>query len=207
MKKKICKKLILENCPKVCPNIRMSSTRASQLPAYSNAAFLRNFSTFAPYAWKSYDGTDLKAWARAEASRYYHEVDRNTPFAQTYSSLCDFADIMLTKQESLRPLTPRRQSVTALQRDKNIVSLFVSEGDQTSAETRLGRATLNSVLYREYSRWWDAFVAEAEEDTERNAPSASDRFSWHCAKILGRQTGLKQSAIAPVVAAWLIEKA
>jgi len=183
----------------------MPSSRVSKVSS-SSSVFLRNFTTFAPYAWQSYDGKDLKAWARAEASRYYHEVDNATPFAQTYSSLCDFADIMMTKQEALRPLTPR-QSVTALQRDQNIVSLFVADGDQTSAETRLGRATLNRILFREHSRWWSAFVAEADEDTDRNAPSASDRFSWHCAKILGRQTGLRQSEIAEVVAAWLIEKA
>jgi hypothetical protein len=62
---------------------------------------------------------------------------------------------------------------------------------------------MNAVLFGEYSKWWDAFEAEAEE--QNDGYSAADRFSWHAAKILSRKTGLGPSEIQPVVGAWLIE--
>ena len=190
-----------------CPKTRMSSTRTSRMSSPSSS-FKKNFITFAPSAWQSYmEGVDLKDWARAEARRYYHDVDNKTPFAHTYYALCEFADLSLTHEESATPLGRTRSRRASLTRDQALVSNFVSEGEQTAAESRLGRAQLNRILFREYSRWWDAFVAEADEDTTRGAPSASDRFSWHCAKMISHQTGLRAEAVAPVVAAWVLEHA
>ena len=69
----------------------------------------------------------------------------------------------------------------------------------------MGRAKLNSILFREYALWWDAFVEEVAEDV-KGAASATDRFSYHCARIISRKTGLRDDVVAPVVGAWLIEK-
>jgi hypothetical protein len=63
---------------------------------------------------------------------------------------------------------------------------------------------LNSVLYREYNRWWDAFEAEAGDGDEM---TAAQRFSLHCARILRTKSGLPVDQITPVVEAWLIQKA
>jgi hypothetical protein len=153
---------------------------------------------------------ELKDWARTEARRYYHDVERTTSFPTVYYTLINFADEMMTRQEAVAPRSRTRSRTaapaapaTTLQRDQAVVANVIAS--QNEAEQRKGRAVLNRILFREYSSWWDAFVAEADEDTDRNAPSASDRFSWHCAKILGRQTGIRHEEIAPVVAAWVLE--
>jgi hypothetical protein len=168
---------------------------------------------------------ELKDWARTEARRYYHDVERTTSFPTVYYTLINFADEMMTRQEAAAPRSRTRSHTAApaaapaptraLQRDQAIVANVIGSQNEAEqrvraslareAEQRKGRAALNRILFREYSSWWDAFVAEADEDADRNAPSASDRFSWHCAKILGRQTGIRHEEIAPVVAAWVLE--
>jgi hypothetical protein len=190
---------------------KMSSTRVR--PTTVHNSFTRNFATFAPTAWENYqNGMELKDWARAETRRYYHEVEKTTSFPTTYYSLITFADAMLSQQEEgqVRGRSRSRTVQTApraLERDQALAANFTADGQQTAAEQRMARGQLNRTLFREYSRWWDAFVAEAAEDTERGAPSASDRFSWHCAKMISRQTGIRSELVAPVVAAWVLEHA
>jgi len=196
----------------------MSSTRTRSPVVHSS--FVRNFSNFASTAWENYqDGMELKDWARAETRRYYHEVEKTTSFPTVYYSLINFADSTLTQLEQTQARGRSRSRTTkevrerstatprALERDQALVANFTADGQQTAAEQRLARGQLNRTLFREHSRWWDAFVAEAAEDTERGAPSASDRFSWHCAKMISRQTGVRSELVAPVVAAWVLEHA
>jgi len=129
---------------------------------------------------------DVTAWARAEARRFHHDVNSTVAFVPVYSALLSFAD----KQKHL---------AVQLKKDSRIVS-------EVFQEENLGRSELNSVLFREYTNWWHAFVAEAEEDPYDSA-TASDRFSYHCANILNKRTGLSVNHLATVVAAWLLEKA
>jgi hypothetical protein len=91
-----------------------------------------------------------------------------------------------------------------MRRDANVVDAIVPDGEQTAAEKRMARYQLNTILFREYTNWHDAFIAEAAEDPDfPNCPTADERFSHHCAKILGRRTGLRQDLLAPVVGCWL----
>ena len=146
-------------------------------------------------AWKSYDSSTMQVndWARNQTRRFYHEVSKVPKFADVYTSLMQYAKIM----------SPDK---APLEGDAALVGVIVADDNMTDMEERTGRAKLNAVLFREHTRWWDAFVEEVKEDTDVDAPSASDRFSYHCATILTRMTGLKRELIVPVVGAWLIEK-
>ena len=148
---------------------------------------------------------DLKVWCRAQARRFYHEVSKEVGFRQVYDSLMLYHS-PLEKTAAKAAPAPASASLR-LEGDASLASVFVADGQMTDAEQRMGRAQLNKVLFCEHTRWWSAFVAEAREDMQSGAPTASDRFSYHCARIISRKTGLRDDVIAPVVAAWLIEKA
>ena len=94
----------------------------------------------------------------------------------------------------------------ALQRDTRLVNAITPVGRQTAAEERYARHELNRTLFREFKYWYDAFEEEAAEDTEKGAPNAAQRFSRHCANILGSRTGLRKDLLENVVAAWLKER-
>ena len=165
----------------------MSSTRSRSTPRVSSS-FPEQMTVFLPSAWSNYKAsTDLTTWARAEARRFHHDVNSTVPFVPVYSALLSFA------QKQKQPAQAKKDS------------RIVSEVFQLSSAETLGRAELNSVLFREHTRWWDAFVAEAKEDTYDSA-TASDRFSFHCAKILNKRTGLSVNHLSTVVGAWLLEK-
>ena len=154
---------------------------------------------FLSSAWNSYDSSvlPLNVWAREEARRFYHSVSKDKKFADVYNMLMEFGSTMSV---AVKP-------VPETLKDAPLAKLFVADGEMTDAEWKMGRADLNKILFREHTHWWSAFVEEAREDKEAGAPSASDRFSYHCARIISRKTGLKDNVVAPIVAAWLIEKA
>ena len=154
---------------------------------------------------------DLKVWCRAQARRFYHEVSQEVGFPEVYDSLMLYhSPLEKTVAKAAAKAAPAPAPASASLRpegDASLASVFVADGQMTDAEQRMGRAQLNKVLFCEHTRWWSAFVAEAREDMQSGAPTASDRFSYHCARIISRKTGLRNDVIAPVVAAWLIEKA
>ena len=145
---------------------------------------------------------DLKDWCRAQARRFHHEVSKEAGFRFVYDCLMTYHTGTSKKAVQKAVASP-----THLDADASLASVFTADGELTEAEQRMGRAQLNKILFREYTSWWSAFVAEAHEDRTVDAPSASDRFSYHCARIIRRKTGLRDDLIAPVVAAWLLEKA
>ena len=144
---------------------------------------------------------DLKDWCRTQSRRFYHEVNKEAGFPFVYDCL------MTYHTETSKKSVQKHVPVASVEADASLASVFVADGQMTDAEQRMGRAQLNKILFREFTHWWSAFVAEAREDIEAGAPSASDRFSYHCARIIRRKTGLRDDLIAPVVAAWLLEKA
>ena len=181
--------------------VTASASASAPAPAPTSAApaHTPQLKWFLISAWSSYDSSSmsLSSWAREEARRFHHDVNKEMKFAEVYKTLMEFGTSMTSDHSASK----------SLKGDSALVSLFVADGEMTEAEQRLGRSKLNSFLYREYCHWWSAFVVEAKEDTQRDAPSASDRFSYHCARMMSRKTGLRDDLIAPVVAAWLIEKA
>lgn len=108
----------------------------------------------------------------------------------------------LTRRAARSPSAPPR-SPRARPQGTSWSACAVPDGRQTLAEQRLARSELNRTLFREFNTWYDAFEAEAAEDPERGAASAEERFSRHCAKILGRRTGLRQDLLESVVCGWL----
>jgi hypothetical protein len=182
---------------------RQMSTKS--VPKDKDTASSAQLKWFLISAWDSYDSStmSLSNWARQEARRFHHDVNKEVKFAEVYDTLLEFGEGMV-KDRSPSPRSPVPEK---LKGDAALVNVIVADGEMTDAEQRLGRSKLHSVLHREFCRWWGAFLLEAKEDTRSGAPSASDRFSYHCARILSRKTGLRDDLIAPVVGAWLIEKA
>lgn len=141
---------------------------------------------------ESYD--DLNLWARAEATRMYWVFERQTKWKVLYDAIFDRAmGIIHTHTENTQVSNAASTSP----------SVFAEDNAPTDAEEKAGRNQLNQVLYKEFDLWWDAFQAEAEEDTDKKAPSAEDRFSWHAAKVLSKKTDLPVDDLVPVVGAWL----
>ena len=191
--------------------------------------FETQFGSFAPKAWLAYKGENNSVWARANAREFWHTVNNKIPFVLVYDSLLRFINIMRSEKKTSRSHTivedlheaegsgeeyegeeseedevnvPR----SALQRDTRLVNAITPVGRQTAAEERYARNELNRTLFREFKYWYDAFEEEAAEDTEKGAPNAAQRFSRHCANILGSRTGLRKDLLEGVVTAWLKER-
>lgn len=194
------------------------TVRVKKSPAFYEAKLAK----FVEVAWTRYNPstTDIANWAREEARTFYHLCDGAYPFISAWNYLTSWGEAREARQEVERQEQRREvaeqaardfrategSSTQSFQRDAALVTTFAEDGRPTEAETRAGRAELNRILFREHSRWWDAFEAEAAEDMEEDSPDASERFSQHCAKIISRRTGLREDVIAPVVGAWLLEK-
>lgn len=169
-----------------------SRTRStvSSTPTYS-----QKLNAFVASAWSKYDAQEmsLSTWARAHTRVFYHEMGGSVPFPTLYSQFMNYAT--QASSTPARASAPVRRARTAV---------FAEEGRPTEAEDKEAASQLNAILYREYSTWWDAFAAEAEEDTEEL--SAHTRFALHCAKVLNKKTGIPTQSLVLVVAAWLQEK-
>lgn len=87
--------------------------------------------------------------------------------------------------------------------EEDYVPVSIVEKDRAKAkeDAHQGRLALNRFMFKQYNEWYDAFKQEAEEDDQDL--SANDRFSWHCAKILGKKVDMSAEELQPVVGAWL----
>lgn len=170
--------------------VAQSKAKAKTYPTFE-ANFNEQFEN-ALLSIESYD--DLNLWARAEATRMYWVFERQTKWKVLYDAIFDRAmGIIHTHTENTQVSNAASTSP----------SVFAEDNAPTDAEEKAGRNQLNQVLYKEFDLWWDAFQAEAEEDTDKKAPSAEDRFSWHAAKVLSKKTDLPVDDLVPVVGAWL----
>ena len=172
----------------------MPSTRSSQrkMPATPTTfTDQTEFVEFAESALASYDSKEMPpdTWARCQARAFYHSSASHVNFRDLYGMFLSLAKNFVKVHDS-----------RAVKRDSELVAAITPEVYGNSDE---GRAQLNSILFSEYEKWWDAFSDEAAEDMD-DSSTAEDRFSYHCARILRRKTGLKEDVLAAVVGAWLL---
>lgn len=75
--------------------------------------------------------------------------------------------------------------------------------EPTEAEMKKGYELFNKLLFKEYYTWWNVFVQEAKENPYEWL-TAIDRFSIHCAKILKKETDIKNTneELEMLVAGW-----
>jgi len=81
--------------------------------------------------------------------------------------------------------------------------VFAKDNEPTDAEFQAGQAAFNSLLFREYDAWHEAFVTEASEDEV--SMSGDDRWLYHAARKLMPGTSLTLEQAHAVAGAWLIE--
>jgi hypothetical protein len=216
---------LLVNCGRTRHSVK--PTTATIRVTKSPEVYEKKLEAFAQTAWTRYNSqtTDIANWARQEARDFYHLCNGAYPFISAWRKLSEYGETCAADEDraeqrqevaakatrdfrkTSEARTTRSTQVPTIERDANLVTPFVEDGQQTAAEERAGRAELNRILFREHTIWWDAFEAEAAEDMEEHAADATDRFSWHCARLISRRTGLRQEIILPVVGAWLIVKA
>ena len=166
---------------------RSSPRIASNTQDFQN--FRTEFKKFAPDAFRRFDANNqtITQWAREEARALYHAANASVPFLTAYNCLLKFAGVILQRAEE----KAAAESVT------HNVSDYISS------------ARMNKVMYSEHSRWWDAFVAEAEDEEltpENEQLTAEDRFAWHCAKILQRHAKLPLQTLANAARVWIDSK-
>jgi hypothetical protein len=159
-----------------------------------NSSVLSKLDVFLGSSYSTYNSKKETAeqWCRTQARAFYHTLKTPVEFVGLYSHCLKYLEARTTSQ--------KKASVEK----KEVV--FAEDGSCTDAEFTHGRSQLNAILNREYSLWWDAFVDEENEDYEKDAPSADDRFALHCGKMLASKTGIPLEMTASVVNAWLIEK-
>lgn len=149
---------------------------------------------------------DMEKWVRAEANRIYHVFDRQTKWKVIYDAINDATIDMLGGGDGEHSGRFEEDASSSSNNRSNAAPVFADDDEPTEAEKKEGRNQLNRVLHREFNNWWDAFVAEADEDTKKRAPSAEDRFCLHAAKVLEKKTGIDREELKPVVGAWLQAK-
>lgn len=207
----------------------MPSTRSMRTPAPTDlavlpAGFLSDFVQWFPSSLERFNALDEKdqqeenwsSWARDETLQYIRNVRRDVPFALVYKIFLNTLDMVLNEGSTSSSMAEKEKErekarVEAVQfmgenQTKPRDLIFTADGEITNAEWEYGRKQFNSILFREYDRWFDAFVAEAEEDVEGFGWSGEERFARHCAQILSKKVGLRDSDLVPVVNAWLYER-
>ena len=161
----------------------------------SNSDFDSSFAKFAPSAWKNYTTKgDLKVWAREFARQFVHTYPGST-FLPVYYRLISYADSQMTSAEDAQKTAgtfPAKRTV-----------------NPSSTTVPVSRAVLNRILYRETCAWWNAFQMEGFDED----PSALDkfghtlvgteRFVWHCARVLARNQHSTAEEMVPLVQGWL----
>jgi hypothetical protein len=151
---------------------------------------------YAKNAWNgfSHELCTVQEWSRINARTYYHKLKGDVPFLTLYNKFLNYAKhhAKNVPHAPARPAAPQRTT-------------FAKDGECTDAEFSQGRSELNAFLNQEYSTWWDALVAEAEEDTSCDM-SATDRFADLCGKYLSAKSGIPQEDVEAVVKAWLLER-
>lgn len=158
--------------------------------AKAEREFPRAFAAFAPDSWSRYNASEmtLREWCRAEARRFHHEVSPTTPFLRTYYALATYANTQQGLAEQ------RAAAVAAEDFGEQPPATFATPGQQTAAEVNLARAELNRILFREHTRWWDAFQ---EEENGRHG------WVYHAAKVLARRADIPREDACLVVEAWM----
>lgn len=169
----------------------MSHSRASRNTSVKSSVIYK-LDTFLGSSYSTYNSKKETAeeWSRAQARAFYHTLKTPVEFLGLYSHCLNYLEA--------------RSIAKAPVQKKEVV--FAKDGKCTDAEFTEGHSQMNAILHREYSLWWDAFVAEETEDYAKDALSAEDRFALHCGKILASKTGIPLEKTASVVNAWLIEK-
>ena len=170
----------------------MSHSRASRNTSVKSSVIYK-LDTFLGSSYSTYNSKKETAedWSRAQARAFYHTLKTPVEFIGLYSHCLNY-------------LEARSSAKAPVQKKKEVV--FAKDGKCTDAEFTEGHSQMNAILHREYSLWWDAFVAEETEDYAKDALSAEDRFALHSGKILASKTGIPLENTTSVVNAWLIEK-
>lgn len=175
----------------------MSHSRASRNTSV-NSSLLSKLDAFLASSYSTYNSKkeSPEEWSRAQSRAFYHTLKTPVEFVAIYSHCLKYLE---THASAKAPVQKKAPLVK-----KEVV--FAEDGACTDAEFSQGRSQLNAILNREYSLWWDAFVDEENEDYEKDAMSADDRFALHCGKMLASKTGIPLEMTASVVNGWLIEK-
>ena len=169
----------------------MSHSRASRNTSVKSSVIYK-LDTFLGSSYSTYNSKKETAeeWSRTQARAFYHTLKTPVEFLSLYSHCLNYLE---ARSSAKAPVLKKKEVV------------FAKEGKCTDAEFTEGHSQMNAILHREYSLWWDAFVAEETEDYGKHALSAEDRFALHCGKILSSKTGIPLEKTASVVNAWLIE--
>jgi hypothetical protein len=142
----------------------------------------------------------------------YWAFDRETKWKVIYDAIFDKSIHMIQMYKDTRRsarLQKKNENASSSNASSSNASssnaAFAEDDRPTEEEEKAGRKQLNRILYKEFVTWWDAFVAEAKEDNDEDAPTAEERFSLHSAKVIERYTGLPRDELIPIVGAWLNE--
>jgi len=159
-----------------------------------NSSVVSKLDAFLGSSYSTYNSKKETAeqWSRAQARAFYHTLKTPVEFLGLYSHCLKYLETRASSQKKA-PVEKKE-------------AVFAQDGSCTDAEFTQGRSQLNAILNREYSLWWDAFVDEENEDYEKDAMTADDRFALHCGKMLASKTGIPLEMTSSVVNAWLIEK-
>lgn len=185
-----------------------SRTVSQNTTTMSTATFNDAFTKFAPSAWMSFQkGSDIKVWAREEARRFVHTVPGST-FLPVWYNLISYADTKLTTAEEAQKMAG---TFPAKRTAEKIVAApaAAAAAAAPSSVVMLDRGMLNHILFREVNALWDAFQMEGYDedgytvDKNGDSPIGTERFVWHCSKVLARKQQASVESMVPIVEAWL----
>lgn len=195
-----------------------SSSRrtASASSSASKAAFntwTTNMNTFEPESFALYNPKTqrLEDWARMHARRYFHDVDRTTPFAFVYTTLITYARNRIQDDKLNSTTFTVTDSSSGWSTRKSAsgkaapVPVPAPAPAQMTTSHSVDAATLNRACWREYTNWWEAFEVEGSEaQIHEGAPAEEARNRWvdHTARVLQRSTGYSYEALVSDVEAW-----
>lgn len=121
----------------------------------------------------------------------------------TYDNVYHWANSQAKKFLTLYPSCPHNNLAVAhdlrqvyYSRPQPSVYVLVSEGQ---AQQTLGKAE-TAFLYKEFTLWYSAFEAEAEEE---GGATAATRWTFQACKKLSKRTGLTMAQLEGDVSTWL----
>ncbi len=179
----------------------MSSASSRKMTTTSTTAWVKQFDQFAPTAFADYSSkVPAKEWARMYTLRFLHEVNRNVPFASVYTALLNYA-----RDHSVTKGTEPTFTVTFKAAPQETVTK--APASPSAPVLMINRNLFNRILFAELEMWYDAFVAEVEEDNSiaESAKQEETNFRWaHLAtNTVVRRTGIAYEQLQPHVLSWI----
>lgn len=155
--------------------------------------------------WNNYDSSkmEMSSWVRKVTAKWMHD-HKGKSFASMYNLIMKMATELEEDEDDESEYNAGEVAEDEEEDDAEDEEEedYVEEDEEDDVEKRAN----SSVLHRHFTKWWDAFRKEAEEDTDPDSMDAYERFVADATKLLRVRTygQIADNTLAKIIDDWLL---